>query len=186
MLGSLSHDGGKNFPGIPSACATRNFTYLAIGPLSNWYALCHYHPGTEASEIGKSTLTYGLRHDGHNEIKEQYTYKGFVILYSTYCWGYVDMDVAYDKSVWYILVGALSTLCQMHTMILCIDTPTRSPAFSLWHYHIITILKYRCMCKPNIIGIGQKILPYPYLKEPIRVIFVIVPFWEPFMKGFHF
>ena len=32
MSGSLSRDDGENVPGIPGACATRNFTYLAGGP----------------------------------------------------------------------------------------------------------------------------------------------------------
>ena len=32
MSGSLTHGGGENVPGIPGACATRNFTYLARGP----------------------------------------------------------------------------------------------------------------------------------------------------------
>ena len=32
MSGSLIHGGGENVPGIPSAYATRNFTYLARGP----------------------------------------------------------------------------------------------------------------------------------------------------------
>ena len=32
MSGSLTHDGGENVPGIPGACATRNFTYPARGP----------------------------------------------------------------------------------------------------------------------------------------------------------
>ena len=30
--GSLTRDGGENVPGIPGACATRNFKYLARGP----------------------------------------------------------------------------------------------------------------------------------------------------------
>ena len=33
MSGSLTRRGRKNVPGIPSACATRNFTYLEGGPL---------------------------------------------------------------------------------------------------------------------------------------------------------
>ena len=32
MSGSLTRGGGENDPGIPGACATRNFTYLARGP----------------------------------------------------------------------------------------------------------------------------------------------------------
>ena len=32
MSGSLFSGGGENVPGIPGACATRNFTYLARGP----------------------------------------------------------------------------------------------------------------------------------------------------------
>ena len=39
MSGSLTRVGGENVPGIPSACATRNFTYLARGPWSHW---CNY------------------------------------------------------------------------------------------------------------------------------------------------
>ena len=31
---SLTSGGGENVPGIPGACATRNFTYLARGPWS--------------------------------------------------------------------------------------------------------------------------------------------------------
>ena len=33
MSGSLTRDGGENIPGIPGACATCNFRYLARGPL---------------------------------------------------------------------------------------------------------------------------------------------------------
>ena len=32
MSGSLTRGGGENVPGIPGACATRNFTYLARSP----------------------------------------------------------------------------------------------------------------------------------------------------------
>ena len=35
MSGSLTRDGGENVPGIPGACATRNFTYLLRGPWIN-------------------------------------------------------------------------------------------------------------------------------------------------------
>ena len=39
MSGSLTRGGGGNVPGIPGACATHNFTYLARGP---WRLLqCH-------------------------------------------------------------------------------------------------------------------------------------------------
>ena len=34
MSGSLTSGGGENVPGIPGACATRNFTYLVRGPLA--------------------------------------------------------------------------------------------------------------------------------------------------------
>ena len=37
MPGSLIHCGGQNVPGIPGACATRNFTYLARGPWTTMY-----------------------------------------------------------------------------------------------------------------------------------------------------
>ena len=34
MSGSLTRSGGENVPGIPDACATRNFTHLVRGPWS--------------------------------------------------------------------------------------------------------------------------------------------------------
>ena len=37
MSGSLTSGGGENVPGIPGACATFNFTYLARGP---WTDVC--------------------------------------------------------------------------------------------------------------------------------------------------
>ena len=35
LSGSLTRGGGENVPGIPGACATRNFTYLQRGPWSS-------------------------------------------------------------------------------------------------------------------------------------------------------
>ena len=47
VSGSLTHGGGENVPDIPFACATRNFTYLARGPLPPLvyiidHSLCEY------------------------------------------------------------------------------------------------------------------------------------------------
>ena len=33
MLGSLTHGGGENIPGIPGACAARSYAYLVGGPI---------------------------------------------------------------------------------------------------------------------------------------------------------
>ena len=46
MSGSLTRCGGENVPGIPVACATRKFTYLARGP---WLCLFRFvlFPNTE-------------------------------------------------------------------------------------------------------------------------------------------
>ena len=41
MPGSLTHRSGENVPGIPSACATLNFTYLAKGP---WRKFLYLYP----------------------------------------------------------------------------------------------------------------------------------------------
>ena len=47
MSGSLTRDGGKNVPGIPGACATRNFTYLARSPcLEQWWRSPVRHQAT--------------------------------------------------------------------------------------------------------------------------------------------
>ena len=37
MSGSLTRGRGENVPGIPGACATRNFSYLARGPLATYF-----------------------------------------------------------------------------------------------------------------------------------------------------
>ena len=42
MSGSLTRGGEENVPGIPDACATRNFTYTSRGPLSETIT---YGPG---------------------------------------------------------------------------------------------------------------------------------------------
>ena len=41
MSGSLTCGDGENVPGIPGACATCNFTYLARGPLSECLVCLH-------------------------------------------------------------------------------------------------------------------------------------------------
>ena len=41
MSGSPTRGGGGNVPGIPGACATRNFTYLATGPCIVVYLCWH-------------------------------------------------------------------------------------------------------------------------------------------------
>ena len=46
--GSLNRGGGENVPGIPSACATRNFTYLIRGPCNaygpvQWAMMITWH-----------------------------------------------------------------------------------------------------------------------------------------------
>ena len=42
--GSLTPHGGENVPGIPGACATPNFTYLARGPWWNGSNQVHWWP----------------------------------------------------------------------------------------------------------------------------------------------
>ena len=44
MSGSLIRGGGENFPGIPGACATRNFIYLARSPLRDLSGGPHKYP----------------------------------------------------------------------------------------------------------------------------------------------
>ena len=43
MSGSLIGDGWENVPGIPGACAIRNFAYLARGPLRLKFIQIHLH-----------------------------------------------------------------------------------------------------------------------------------------------
>ena len=54
MSGLLTRGGGENVPGIPGACATRNFTYLVRGPLSTQWI---YHSISLSHRYVKSTGT---------------------------------------------------------------------------------------------------------------------------------
>ena len=63
MSGLLTSNSGENVPGIPGACATRNFTYLVRGP---WY-----HPWTLSQSLyttlnGGSVTTCPLRNVGNS------------------------------------------------------------------------------------------------------------------------
>ena len=42
MSGFLTHGDGENVPGIPGACATRNFTYLTSGPWPQFNVFLHH------------------------------------------------------------------------------------------------------------------------------------------------
>ena len=53
MSGSLTRGGGENVPGIPGACATRDFTYLARGPLVQ----CQWSTPAQRDEANTPTST---------------------------------------------------------------------------------------------------------------------------------
>ena len=59
MSGSLTRGGGENIPGIPGACATRNFTYLVRGPLGLVMTCWVY----QLASAGAGRLSFG-RIDG--------------------------------------------------------------------------------------------------------------------------
>ena len=68
VSGSLTHGGGANVPGIPGACATHNFTYLAR---SQWPA-AWWHWGSAWAIIDLSSMKYcdiHLRAIAHEMIK---------------------------------------------------------------------------------------------------------------------
>ena len=54
MSGSLTRGGGENVPGIPGACATRNFTYQVRDSCPKWHIRYKYHYVTE-----RTGTTYG-------------------------------------------------------------------------------------------------------------------------------
>ena len=77
MSGSLTRSGGENVPGIPGACVTRNFTYLARGPLlTHWcwvflalthrcevisHQYCQLWPTLKQSNDQKSQLSMSMK-----------------------------------------------------------------------------------------------------------------------------
>ena len=64
MSGSLTRDGGENVPGIPVACATRNFTYLVRGSLGIT-SHCTELVGSEYTCFNTSTFKHSISY--HSE-----------------------------------------------------------------------------------------------------------------------
>ena len=68
--GSLTRGGGENVPGIPGACATHNFTYLARGPMRVRV--------TGGRLNKKNTLSYQYRNSPYKDktVSQSYLYNG--------------------------------------------------------------------------------------------------------------
>ena len=65
MSGSLTCGDGENVPGIPGACATHNFTYLARGPW-RFGCLIGYLNSFALQRCGNNFQTLKLRRNGHH------------------------------------------------------------------------------------------------------------------------
>ena len=79
MSVSLTCGGGENVPGIPSACATRNFAYPTRGPLTNYPALL------------KVYLTYGCLYLLHMYCKEPLSVSWFI--YDEVLWHFIHNNL---------------------------------------------------------------------------------------------
>ena len=82
MSGSLTRSGRENVPGIPSACATLNFTYLVRGPLR--------HQQRKKTIRNLYHYTFNL-----NEGRSKHEGMGYVInvLRFTWTWFHVSMSM---------------------------------------------------------------------------------------------
>ena len=72
MSGSLTHGSGENVPGIPGACATRNFSYLARGTWY-WFIPAAFH-SSWISLPAKNTNIIKHRHLHSNIKRNPHTY----------------------------------------------------------------------------------------------------------------
>ena len=104
MLGSLTRGGVENVPGIPGACATRNFTYLARGP---WW--CHGHGLCITDPLCRES-TRALSHD------DVMTWIGYSLCItvplcreSTSNWGITSLKSA--ELWWFLLLFAWIDFC---------------------------------------------------------------------------
>ena len=61
MSGSLTRSGGENVPGIPGACATRNFAYLVRGPCRGFPQYCTFERNHRSQRAGEAKLCYFLQ-----------------------------------------------------------------------------------------------------------------------------
>ena len=71
MSGSLTHGGGENVPGIPSACATHNFAYLARGPCRVGYNTVQTKRGHATYKHSNIFTSYTCKY--HKSIKTCFT-----------------------------------------------------------------------------------------------------------------
>ena len=60
MSGSLTRGGGGNVPGIPGACATRNFTYLVRGPWKRFPDYWAFVRGPTTKDQQSGALIFSL------------------------------------------------------------------------------------------------------------------------------
>ena len=75
MSGSLTRGGGVNVPGIPGACATRNFAYLVRGPYhickECWFLWIHIQIFPCILAFGCAVCPYAqtntIRHEKHDD-----------------------------------------------------------------------------------------------------------------------
>ena len=63
MPGSLTRGGGENVPGIPGACTTRNFAYLARGPWDGWYVFVSNNTDKTTHNFNEGSVGHDLRNN---------------------------------------------------------------------------------------------------------------------------
>ena len=70
MSGSLTRGGGENVPGIPGACATRNFAYLARGPFIGILVIsCKYHGIYASPGLHNGTIHFNVDTCQHEDVR---------------------------------------------------------------------------------------------------------------------
>ena len=72
MSGSQTGGGGENVPGIPGACATRNFTYLARDPLVRFIAV-----SIMTSQVGSISTVSSTAYSVHKKYGNSNSYVNF-------------------------------------------------------------------------------------------------------------
>ena len=75
ISGSLTNGGGKNVPGIPGACATRNFMYLARGPWRVWQWKAYFNRMFQFIAVLGFFLCNFAFHLSQNSANERRRYK---------------------------------------------------------------------------------------------------------------
>ena len=163
MSGSVIRGGGKNVPGIPDACATRNFTYLERGPCKKYFfeyafflcAFLVFVPSIDLCIILVVGLSFLTHYDCQSMSFNAHFQKHWLH-------EYIHIIVVDTNKPWYFLHGdmLINTNRKMKMLIVYVLLGSTQCVTRTWLFHMI--ITYILIC----IGIFNRHLYHRFPISP--------------------